>query len=138
MSERALRLEGVSCSMTIDEPAPGVVLVTIEGTDTGELGDAPFRALAPRIASGSRVEMFIDARAARGASIEVSDAWAQWPARHADALRHASMLTASRLVRLTAELVQRFYELGDVMRIYTEPARFEGALSNAIANARRP
>ncbi len=123
--------------MTIDRPAIGVVLVTIEGTDIGELGEAPFRALAPLVGDQQNVELFIDARAARGPSIDVSNDWALWLARHKDALRHASMLTASRFVQLTADFVRRFSDLGDVMRIYTEPAVFEGALSNAIGNARR-
>jgi len=45
------------------------------------------------------------------------------------------MLTGSRFIRLTADFVRRFAELGDAMRIYTDPAAFDGALSNAIANA---
>lgn len=122
--------------MTIEQPAAGVVVVAIVGTDTGELGDAPFRALAPLIAGDRRVELFIDARRARGPSVDVSNDWASWLARHRDALRHVSMLTASRLVQLTADFVRRFAELGELMRIYTEPMVFEGALSNALGNAR--
>ncbi|HLU66053.1 MAG TPA: hypothetical protein VKZ63_07245 [Kofleriaceae bacterium] len=132
----AVRLEGLHCTMTIDAPAPGVVLVVIEGTDVGDLGDAPFRALAPLCAGDRPIELFIDARAARGPSIDVSNDWALWLARHRERLRHASMLTASRFVQLTADFVRSFADLGDLMRIYTEPAVFEGALSNAIGNAR--
>ncbi len=36
---------------------------------------------------------------------------------------------------LTADFVRRFAELGDLMRIYTDGAAFDGALSNAIGNA---
>lgn len=124
--------------MTIEEPAPGVALVTIDGTDVGDLGDAPFRALGEAIERGLLVELFIDARRARGPSIDVSSDWARWLARHRDRLRHVSMLTASRFVQLTADFVSRFADLGDLMRIYTDPAVFEGALSNAVGNARRP
>lgn len=133
-----VRLEAVHCTMTIGEPAPGVVLVTIEGTDIGDLGDAPFRALAPMFTSDRRVELFVDARRARGPSIDVSNDWALWLARHRHGLRHVSMLTASRFVQLTADFVRRFADLGERMRIYTDPAVFEGALSNALGNAREP
>lgn len=136
--EGGTRLEGVNGSMRIDEPAPGVVLVVIEGTDIGELGDAPFRVLAPLLEGDRPVEMFIDARDARGPSIDVSNDWALWLARHRDRLRHVSMLTANRFVQLTADFVRRFADLGDLMRLYTDPAVFEGALSNALGNARGP
>ena len=136
MTAGPIRLEGLHCAITIDQPAPAVVLVTIEGTDTGELGEAPFRAMAPLFAAGPPVELFIDARSARGASIDVSGEWSAWMARHRDRLHHVSMLTGNRFIQLTAEFVRRFADLGDLMRLYTEPAVFEGALSNAIGNAR--
>jgi hypothetical protein len=133
-----IRLEGLHCTITIDQPAPAVVLVTIEGTDTGELGDAPFRVLEPMLGAEvgvGEVELFIDARSARGASIDVSNEWSRWMSAHRDRLRHVSMLTGSRFIQLTAEFVRRFADLGELMRLYTEPAVFEGALSNAIGNA---
>jgi hypothetical protein len=106
----------------------------IEGIDIGQLGEAPFRTMAQLLAD-RRVELFIDARHARGPSMDVSGDWAVWLGRHRDALRHVSMLTGSRFVQLTADFVRRFAELGDIMRIYTEPSAFEGALSDALGNA---
>src|SRR5262245_59152174 len=126
----AARFEARDCTMTIEEPAPGVVLVSIEGTDIGQLGEAPFRVLAPLVAGDRPVELFIDARRTRGVSMDVSGDWALWLARHRDALRHVSMLTATRFVQVTADFVRRFADLGEMMRIYTEPSVFEGALSN--------
>jgi hypothetical protein len=130
----ALRFVSLDCTMTIDELAPGVVLMVIEGIDIGQLGEAPFRTMAQLLAD-RRVELFIDARHARGPSMDVSGDWAVWLGRHRDELRHVSMLTGSRFVQLTADFVRRFAELGDIMRIYTEPSAFEGALSDALGNA---
>jgi len=130
------RLEGVHCTITVDAPASSVVLVIIEGTDVGELGDAPFQAVEARLTSDRKVELFIDARRARGPSIDVSNEWAQWLARHRDALLHASMLTGNRLVGVTADFVRRFADLGDLMRIYDDPSVFDGALWDAVQNAR--
>jgi hypothetical protein len=39
------------------------------------------------------------------------------------------MLARSKFVQLTADFVQRFAQLGDRMRIYTEAAAFDTALS---------
>jgi hypothetical protein len=127
----ALRFVSLDCTMTIDELAPGVVLMVIEGIDIGQLGDAPFRTMAQLLAE-RRVELFIDARHARGPSMDVSGDWALWLGRHRSGLRHVSMLTGSRFVQLTADFVRRFAELGDIMRIYTEPSAFEAALSDAL------
>jgi hypothetical protein len=135
MQSAGARLEALDCAMTIDEPAPGVVLVSIEGTDIGRLGDAPFQTLAPLVAGDRRVALFIDARHAR-ASIDVSGDWALWLARHRSALCQVSMLTASRFVQVTADFVRRFAELGEQMRIYTDPGAFELALSHALDDAR--
>jgi hypothetical protein len=45
------------------------------------------------------------------------------------------MLTGSPFIQLTAGFVRRFADLGEVMRIYTDPAAFEGALASSVANA---
>lgn len=82
-----------------------------------------------------RVELFVDAERARGPSIDVSNDWARWFSSNRDALRHVSMLTSSRFVRITADFVRRFADLGQRMRLYTDPAVFAGALSNAVGNA---
>lgn len=134
-SEKHVRLEGRHCAMELGELAPGVVLVVIEGTDVGELGQRPFETLSRLLPPDGRVELFVDARAARGPSIDVSTEWALWLGNNRARLLHVSMLTASRFVNLTADFVSRFAELGESMRVYTDPAVFEGALSNATGNA---
>lgn len=45
------------------------------------------------------------------------------------------MLTGSRFIQLSAGSVWKFADMGELMLIYTDPASFEGALSNSIANA---
>ena len=130
MGAEELRLEAVHGSITVAAPAPGVILVTISGRDTGELGDAPFRALEPHLAP-KRPEIFIDAREAIGATIDVSAAWANWLVGNKDRYERLHMLTGSRYVQVTASFVRRFTALGDRMRIYTDPEAFEQALAAA-------
>jgi hypothetical protein len=126
------------CRLSIRRPAAGVVLVSLTGHDIGEFGEGPFLELQPDVAArrDGSLELFIDARGAVAASLDVSGVWAIWLGKHKSSLRHVSMLTGSRFIQLTAGLVRRFAELGELMRLYTDPAAFEGALSNSVANAK--
>ncbi len=129
MSEEA-ELQGLNTAMTIKQVAPTAVLITITGSDVGELGDAPFKELEQRLAQGP-FSLFIDARRTKGASVDVSNVWARWLRVHRDALLRIHMLTGSRFVQMTADFVRRFAELGDAMLIYTDPSVFDETLGNA-------
>jgi hypothetical protein len=122
--------EGVHSTMTIARPRPHVVTIAITGRDVGEHGDEPLRALDDELRAGS-FALFIDAHKTLGASIDVSNVWAQWLRNRRDQLHSIHMLTGSRFVQLTADFVRRFAELGDAMRIYTDDAAFEDALRAA-------
>jgi hypothetical protein len=103
----------------------------ISGTDVGEFGDAPMKALDDWIDSSSAIDLFIDARDVRGASIEVSGDWAGWLSARKAALRSITMLTGCRYINITAEFVRRFASLEGSMKICTEPAVFDSLLLQA-------
>jgi hypothetical protein len=124
--------EGLHSTMTVARPAQHVVVMTISGRDVGEHGDAPMRVLDDELRRGS-YSLFIDARRTQGASIDVSNVWAQWLRGHRDHLHQIHMLTGSRFVQLTADFVRRFAELGDMMLIYTDGAAFDEALRAATS-----
>ena len=119
--------EGRHSSITIGRPVPHVVVVTISGRDAGEHGNAPLLALEDELRAGP-YSLFVDARRTLGASVDVSNIWAQWLRRHRDDLLRIHMLTGSKFVQLTADFVRRFAELGDTMRIYTDGTAFDDAL----------
>lgn len=125
---REFRFEGVHCNLAIEKRSHQVVLMKIGGTDVGEFGDAPMKALHDWVQGPSAVDLFIDARDVRGASIEVSGDWAGWLNAHKPFLRSVTMLTGSRFVHVTAEFVRRFASLEGSMRICTDPAVFEQSL----------
>ena len=131
-----VRYEGIHCSLAIQRPSSDVVVVTLSGRDAGEFGDVSFQELAKDLARNRQIELFIDARAVRGASIDVSNDWAQWMRTNRSSFRQINMLTGSRFVQLTADFVLRFAELGDIMRIYTEAAAFDATLTQAVADER--
>jgi hypothetical protein len=122
--------KGLHSTMTLGRPRPHIVTLVIIGRDVGEHGDAPLHALDDELRAGP-FALYIDARDTRGASVDVSNIWAQWLRRNRDQLQDIHMLTGSRFVQLTADFVRRFAELGDAMRIYTDGAAFDEALRAA-------
>jgi hypothetical protein len=125
-----LIFEGLHSQIVINRRAPNVVSVTISGRDVGEYGDGPLRALSEELLRGSFV-LFIDARRTLGASVDVSNVWAQWLRANRDRLHRIHMLTGSRFIQLTADFVRRSAKLGDAMLIYTDPTAFDEALRDA-------
>jgi hypothetical protein len=137
-NQQAVAFRTEHATLTIHRPSKNVVLVSLAGNDVGQFGDAPFVELARDLAGDGQLELFIDARSGITASLDVSSGWAIWLGKHRASFRHISMLTGSRFIHLSAGLVRNFADLGELMRIYADPAAFEGALSNSIANARTP
>lgn len=126
-----VRFDGIHCHLLIEKRSNGVVLLMITGTDIGEFGDAPMKALDDWTKDSSDVHLFIDARDVRGASIEVSGDWAGWLNAHKSILGSVTMLTGSRFIQITAEFVRRFASLEGSMRICTDPRVFDQALREA-------
>ena len=127
--------EGVHIRLTVERPARGVVVVHLAGWDSGELGDVPMRELAADLAAGPLVELFIDAHEVKGASLEVSAEWSQWLAGHRSQFKQVAMLTGSPFIQLTANFVRHYADLGEIMKIYTDPAAFNIELAESVARA---
>lgn len=123
--------------MSIEAAAPGVVVLTIAGHDTGEFGSVPMSRMEEYLPERGTVELYIDARRTKGASIEVSSDWALWLGANRDRFEHISMLTGSRFIRFTAGFVRSFSGLEDVMRLYTEADAFDEALAASVAASGR-
>ncbi len=122
--------EGAHCIITLEWPVPKVVLVTFSGKDANEFGDAPLQKLGEKLEPGT--ELYIDARKATGASIDVSAEWAKWLSRNKQSFEHVSMLTGSRFIQMSADFVKRFANL-ELMRVYTDAVAFDHALQMSIA-----
>jgi hypothetical protein len=126
-----VKYEGVSAGLAIERPAAGVVVLRLAGWDTGEFGDAAMKDIARDFVAAKPLQLFIDARAVKGASIDVSNDWALWLRANRERFAQINMLAGAPFVQLTAKFVQRFADLGEVMRIYTDPSAFDAALRAA-------
>src|SRR5690242_17510538 len=122
--------EGIHCALSIHRPAPAVAVVVLSGSDIGEFGDLAMRELTKDLAQFKSIELFIDARAVRGASIEVSAEWALWMRAHRTSFERINMLTGSRYIQITATFVRRFAGLADLMNVFTEHAAFDESLAS--------
>lgn len=129
MPTYSTRLESASCSFLIERRSPAVIVVRIEGHDVGEFGDMPMRCIEAFLPTELPAELFIDARATRGATMNVSNDWATWLAQHRERLSAIHMLAGSKYVQFTAEFVRRFSELEDRMRVHASAAGFDAALA---------
>lgn len=128
----SIEYEGVHCSITIRRPAPGVAVIVLSGSDVGEFGGLPMRELQKDLACFDTIELFIDARAVRGATIEVSAEWALWMRAHRTSFKRINMLTGSRYIQITAAFVRRFAGLADLMNVFTEHKAFEECLAGSV------
>ena len=129
MPDCSTRLFTDACSFRIERRSPSTVLVCIEGHDVGEFGPLPMRCIEAFMPDELPVELFVDARGTRGASMDVSNDWAAWLGRNRLRFSAIRMLTASKYVQFTAGFVRRFSELEGVMRVYEDAAAFDAELA---------
>jgi hypothetical protein len=132
----SIEYEGVHSSLTIRRPAPGVAVVVLSGSDIGEFGDLPMRELQKDLTRFNAIELFIDARAVRSASIEVSAEWALWMRSHRASFKTINMLTGTRYIQITASFVRRFSGLADLMNVFTDHAAFDERLNVSVWRVR--
>jgi hypothetical protein len=125
--------EGTSCTLALESPVRGIIVLTISGHDVGEFGPAPMIALDNMLGRHESQELFIDARDTKGASIEVSSEWAQWLGSNRQRFQQVNMLTGSRFIEITAKFVRNFSQLEDVMRVYSDAKAFDEALADSLA-----
>lgn len=131
--ENTLRFGTEQCSIAISRLGVARVLVVLQGRDRGELGREPFVELEKSFVPGKPLDLFIDLQAAVGASLDVSGSWAIWLRANKERLAQVSMLTGSSYIQLSAQAVQRFSELGEKARIYTDRSEFEKAFRDVGA-----
>jgi hypothetical protein len=131
-THRQVTYEGRHCSLTIQQLSDTTVLIRISGTDVGEFGNSPMQDLKASLETAREIDLFIDARNVRGASIDVSCEWAKWLRANKVHLREVSMLTGSRFIQVTADFVRRFADLEGIMKIYTEAPAFDAALAETL------
>lgn len=137
LEDGSVRLASERCSFTYQRPRPGVVFILIVGNDKGEFGTAPMDELREDISRYAPIELFIEMDEVTGANLPVQEAWTEWFSHNRPALKSVSILTRSKFMHFTAEVVKFFSRTGELIRVYLDPEPFEEALLRAAPNAAR-
>jgi hypothetical protein len=119
--------ESSTCSVALERVAQRRVLVSLFGHDLGALGETPFRTLE-RLMHGGEQQLFFDLSEAKAVSLDVSARWAIWLRANRARLSGVSLLPRAPLIRLSAQTVTRFSELGSRALVYHDSLAFERAL----------
>ncbi len=123
LRDGAVRLGDARCTHLFTRLRPGAMLLTIFGRDGGELGNLPFELLDREAARFRQpLELYVDLRAAQGAAIAVSDAWAAWFARAK--LAKVRVLVVSEALRLVVSVARHFSRTTELIDILADEARF--------------
>ncbi|HUQ73732.1 MAG TPA: hypothetical protein VM183_03325 [Burkholderiales bacterium] len=122
------QLTAGGCTFTFERPAVGVMVVTIQGFDKGELGDGPLKTISSSFGLGGPLELFIDASGASGAAKEVSDAWTRFFAERQKDLKRVHVLVGSKVVQLTIAIAQHLSRTGNLVQLYSDPEIFADRL----------
>ncbi len=129
-------LEATSARLDIQPLSAGRVLVTIEGYDRGEFGGTPFDEIHRCIGSAPEWRLFLDLRAARGATGPVSSAWTRWFASHRHVLRAVDILAESQTVHVAVSYAHHSSGTHQVARVHRNPESFRDALPREPDRAR--
>jgi hypothetical protein len=122
----------------IERPASGIVVVRLAGSDAGEFGDDPLRELDRDLADDRLIELYVDAREVRMASLDVSRLWSEWLHKNRARFKRVTMLTGSRFIELTADFVRRYAGLEEIMHVHADAGPFDAALRAAVDRANEP
>jgi hypothetical protein len=134
LGDGTVRFTSDKCSVWVSRLRPGLMLVRIQGHDTGGFEPGPLDELQTEIGRYGMIELFIDTRNTFNATPAVADQWTQWIGRNRRALKRLHVLVNSKPVQMTVEVGKLFSRTGELMRVHTEQTAFVEALSSAYGS----
>jgi hypothetical protein len=126
-----LRLAAGNGSFTYERVRPGVLLVSVAGSDMGQFGTASLDEVRLEMLRQRPVELFVDAAAAQLVSVPVSKEWTQFFSLNREHLSRVSVLVGSRAIELTVAIAQHLSQTGNLIQIYTDRELFAARLQAA-------
>ncbi len=111
--------------------SPGILEVSIEGMDDGQLGAAPLDEIARALVRDRPLELFIDASRASMPAVSVSRAWTRFFSLNQRDLRRVSVLVSSKSVELTVAIAQHLSQTGRLIQIYSDDELFQARKAQA-------
>jgi hypothetical protein len=137
LPDGAVRIASGETAFAFARPKNDVLVVTITGYDKGQLGTAPFDEIDSVLRVAAPLQLFVDARAAVGATVRVSRDWTNFLSRHRSELEHVHVLAASRAVELTVAIARHLSRTDGLIDVHSDPAIFESKLASACKRSRQ-
>ena len=128
----SVRLTSDQCTFLFEHPQPGVLLITIDGDDTGQFGNAALDEIAQEFSRfNAPVHVFVDARGAIGPSTGVMEKWTAWLAANKHKLTKLDVLVPekSKLLHLTVSIAKHLSRTGDLIGIHSELEEFSALIA---------
>jgi hypothetical protein len=138
LKDGSVQLTSERSSYTYQRPRPGVVFMRFSGDDKGEFGSAPRDELLEDLRRYAPLELFVEMDESTGANLPVQEAWTEFFSNNRSALKSVSVLTRSKYMHVSAEMVKLFSRTGELIRVYLDPVPFEEALQRAAPDFIRP
>jgi hypothetical protein len=137
LRDGSTRLTGTDCSFIFTRLKPGLMLTSISGRDTGDLGTAPLDFMEAEYSRFSEpIEWFVDAKAAPNAVGKVFRQWIEWLVSHRRLLKRVHILVRTKPAELTMAIARHLTDAHGAMVIYTEVEPFREALAQQAGSAR--
>ena len=128
LSDGTIKLSCADATFSFQRPRPQALLVTISGLDRGQFGSTTLDEITSAMNREGQLELFIDARNAVGATVNVSDDWTRFFSAHRSKFERVHVLVQSKAVELTVAIAQHLSRTGDLIRIYSDPVLFQSHL----------
>ena len=133
LGDGRVKLAAGDCSFLFARLKPGTLLVTIAGYDTGQFGTSTLDEIRAEMQREQKLELFVDAREAFGATVSVADEWTRFFTANRERLLRVSVLVGSKAVYLTVAIAQHLSRTGSLLQIYSDPELFDARVAAARA-----
>lgn len=126
-----VRLSAAGCTFVYRRLRPGALNVAISGDDRGDFGTATLDEIRMELMRQKPLELFVDARAATGAAVSVSDEWTKFFSTNQEHLKRVSVLVGSKIMGLTVAIAQHLSRTGNLIQIYSDAETFDARVREA-------
>jgi hypothetical protein len=133
LADGRVRMTAGKAEFVFERLRPGVMLVTVSGTDKGQFGTATLDEIRLEMLRQRPVELFVDAEAAVAVSVEVSREWTQFFSLNREHLKRVSVLAGSKAIELTIAIAQHLSQTGNLIQIYSDRDLFHARVLAARA-----
>ena len=120
-----------NCRFLLERIRPGAMLVTVDGMDLGQFGEAVLDEFRLEMMRAGRLALFVNALGALDVSVEVRRQWSAFIGEQRDRLAGVHVLVGSKYVQLVVGIAQHLSGTGNLIQIHSDANLFHERLVRA-------